>query len=129
MEASTSVAVQRLHLRDDEIPLLEESADVQLVDGGPPAQRAAGQVNRGEGQGGQQRGGDVYEPAAGLDGDDAANEEVADLRGVARGERGDGEELVGAGEGAGDGGGDGAGVLCAGCAVAAGWVELVGVSL
>lgn len=38
--------------------------------------------------------------------DDAADDEVADFGDVARAQGGDGEELVGAGEGAGEGGAD-----------------------
>lgn len=54
----------------------------------------------------EQGGGEVDFPALGLHLDDAADDEVADLRGVARAEGADGEEFVGFEEGAGDGGED-----------------------
>lgn len=56
---------------------------------------------------GEERGADVDFPTARFDVDDAAEDEVADLGRVARAERLDGEELVGAEEGAGQGGEDG----------------------
>lgn len=55
---------------------------------------------------GEQRGGEVDFPALRLHLDDAADDEVADFRGVARAEGADGEEFVGFEEGAGDGGED-----------------------
>lgn len=55
---------------------------------------------------GEQRGGEVDFPALRLHLDDAADDQVADFRGVARAEGPDGEELVGFEEGAGDGGED-----------------------
>ena len=55
---------------------------------------------------GEQRGGEVDFPALRLHLDDAADDKVADFRGVARAEGADGEEFVGFEEGAGDGGED-----------------------
>ena len=54
----------------------------------------------------EERGREIDFPSACLDFDDAPDDEVADLGGVARAEGGYGEEFVGAGEGAGEGGDD-----------------------
>lgn len=113
--------MELLDLGDDEIPLGEEAADLQLVRLCALAQDAAGKVDGGDGEDGELRGGDVDAPALGLDLGDAANYQVANLRVVAGAERADGEELVCPGEGACEGGCDG---CCVGkdvCAVAAGY--------
>jgi hypothetical protein len=104
------VPVQALHLGNQQIALAEEGADVELVDGRPPAQDAAGQVDGAQRQAGQHGGRDVDGPLLGLHGDNAADDEVADLGGVARAQGLDGEQLVGLVQVAGDGGDDGGGV-------------------
>lgn len=109
MKTRRAILMQLLHLSNHKIPFGEEAADLQLVCFGALAEDAAGEVDGGDLEDGELRGGDVDAPALGLDFDDAADDEVADLRGVAGAEGPDGEELVGFGEGAGEGGGDGGG--------------------
>lgn len=100
VQAGGAVLVQLLDLGDDEVALGEEAADLQLVRLGALAQDAAGQVDGRDLQDGELRGGDVDAPALGLDLDDAADDEVADLRGVAGAQGPHGEELVRLCEGA-----------------------------
>lgn len=95
MQPRAAVAEEALHLGDHEVALDEEGADVEFVDGGAFAQDAAGQVDGGEGEGGEEGRGEGDAPAPGLHFGDAADDEVADFGGVARAERVDGEEFVG----------------------------------
>ena len=106
MQGGAAVGEELLDLGDEEVALGEEGADLQLVGLGALAQDAAGEVDGGDLEDGELGGGDVDAPALGLDFDDAADDEVADLGSVAGAEGTDGEELVGFGEGTGEGGGD-----------------------
>ena len=86
---------------------MEVLAHLQLVGRRAPAQHAAGQVDRGQGQLREERRGDVNFPPVFLHFDDAADDQVADLGRVAGAQGQDGEELVGAQDGAGEGRGYG----------------------
>lgn len=120
VQARGAVLMQLLNLGDEQIALGEEAPDLELVGLGALAEDAAGEVDGGDLEDGELGGGDVDAPALGLDLDDAADDEVADLRVVARPQGTHREQLVGAGEGAGEGGGDGGGVWGDVGAVAAG---------
>lgn len=109
MQRGRPVLEQRLHLRDQQVALGEESADLQLVRAGAFAQDAAGQVDGGQGEVGQESGGDVDFPPLRLHFHDPAHDQVADFRRVPCPEGPDGEELVGFLNGARDGGDDGRG--------------------
>lgn len=110
VQAGGAVLVQLLHFGDEQVALGEEAPDLELVGLGALAEDAAGEVDGGDLEDGELGGGDVDAPALGLDLDDAADDEVANLGVVARAEGTHGEELVCAGEGACEGGGDGGGV-------------------
>lgn len=90
MQARSAVLVELLHFRDDEVPLGEEAADLELVCLCALAENTAGEVDGGDGEDGELGGGYVDAPALGLDFDDAADDEVADLRGVAGAQGADG---------------------------------------
>jgi hypothetical protein len=109
--------VQRLHLAHQALPLLKERPDLQLVALRPPPQYPTRQIDRAQRQPGEERRADVDAPALGLDLDDASDDEVADLGGVAGAEWGDGEETVGLDGEAGDGRADGGGAAGDVCAV------------
>lgn len=113
--------MQLLDLRDDEVALGEEGADLEFVRVGALAEDAAGQVDGGDLEDGELRGADVDAPALGLDLDYAADDEVADLGGVAGAQGPDGEELVGAGYGSRNGGDDFGGARGDVGAVASAW--------
>ena len=106
MQTCRPVLIHALHLRDQQIPFAKERPDGQFVRTGALAQYAAGKVDGGEGQVSEERSGEVDFPAFGLDLDDAADDEIANLRRVARAEGPYGEEFVGFDEGAGDRGKD-----------------------
>jgi hypothetical protein len=109
--------MQRLHLAHQALPLLKERPDLQLVALRPPPQDPTRQIDRTQRQPGEEGRSDVDAPALGLDLDDASDDEVADLGGVARAEGGDGEEAVGLDGEAGDGRADGGGAAGDVCAV------------
>jgi len=128
MQTRASVPKDALHLRDEQIALGEEGADVEFVDGGAFAQDAAGEVDGGEGEGGEEGRRYVDAPAPGLHFCYAADDEIADFGGVARAEGQDGEEFVGFVDGAGDGGED-CGGLGGGVGAVASvweWISLLG---
>ena len=70
----------------------------------------------------EQRGREIDFPTFCLHFDDPADHQVADFRGVAGAQGGDGEEFVGAGEGSREGGEDGGGGACVGGGVRVGAV-------
>lgn len=100
VQAGGAVLVQLLDLGDEQVALGEEAPDLELVGLGALAEDAAGEVDGGDLEDGELGGGDIDAPALGLDLDDAADDEVANLRVVARAEGPHGKELVCAGEGA-----------------------------
>ncbi|GKT90567.1 glutamate-cysteine ligase modifier subunit [Colletotrichum tofieldiae] len=104
VQAGGAVLVQLLDLGHHQVAFRKKRPDLQLVRVGALAEDAAGEVDGGDLEDGELRGADVDAPALRLDLDDAADDQVADLGGVAGAEGADGEELVGAGYGAGDGG-------------------------
>lgn len=95
MRRGRPVPKQGLRLRDQQVALGEERADLQLVRDGAFTQDVAVEVDDGEGQVGEESGGDVDFPPLRLHFDDSAHHQVADFRRVPCAEGPDGEELVG----------------------------------
>ena len=96
-----------LNLGDEQIALAEKGADREFIGGGTAPQDSAGEVDGAQGQVGEQWGGEIDFPSLGLHLDHAADDEVADFRGISSAEGANGEEFVGFLQSAGDAGEDG----------------------